>query len=543
VNWRSEGLTDARPYIEWTTPEQPEWSEQRRTYLPTAEPGEVRLHYRGRRPRLAPMEADTVAYQPIAMFKHPAWRGDIRQLRLCFDNPRGGGNVVLQALVSSYDTRHNVNNQAFIMGCATYLGWSGDIPFLRENISRMRRALRFMQEEYETLKNGYVSTTWPGHDGASGIRRDADQRAVALPGRGVGSNYWDLLPFGGKDAYATILYYGALQRMIEVERQILRHPEWAIPQEGRSDVAELEAHASHVQLASNKLFWNTSTGRFVGNIDDAGVGHDYGFTFVNLEAVHYGLASDDHAKQIMAWLSGERTVAGDTSQGKDIYHWRFGPRSTTLRNLDYYTFWWSEPERTAWGTQVQDGGAVLAFSYHDLMARLKVSGPDDAWARLSAVIEWCGEVDAAGGYRAFYASRPAGATLQGGGSAGGLGMDHEFKESVLLPQVMLDGFMGFIPRADGFSLNPRLPRAWPELSIDRIAWHDQILHIRASDQSIQITAEPMPDVAPTGEACWISLPPGEWDLTTSGAQLQSRDDGARGVRWDKVPTLSFRRKQ
>ncbi len=539
VNWRSEGLTRSRPYIEWTTPKQAEWSEQRRVYLPTAEAGEARLHYRGRRARLAPLEADAIAYQPVAMFEHPAWRGDVRQLRLGFGNPRAGGTVVLQALVSSYDTRHNVNNQAFIMGCATYLGWTGDVPFLRENIARMRRALRFMQAEYDTLKNGYVTTRWVGHDGRSGIERVGGGAARAVAGRGVGSNYWDLLPFGGKDAYATVLYYGALARMVEIERQIARHPEWEIPAEGRFDVAELEEHAAHVKRVSNEVFWNATTGRFVGNIDDRGVAHDYGFTFVNLEAIHYGLASDAHAKEILAWLSAERPVPGDTSQAADIYHWRFGPRATTRRNLDYYTFWWNEPEKLAWGQQVQDGGAVLGFSYHDLMARLRTRGPDDAWQRLAAVVKWYREVRDAGGYRAFYASRPGGATLQGGGTAGGLGVDREFAESVLLPQVVLDGFMGFAPRLDGFDLNPRLPRAWPELSIDRIAWHDRILRIRASERSIEITAERNPGVPGKTEICWISLPPRAWKAAAPAAALQTRDDGAIGVRWDELRSLQF----
>ena len=40
----------------------------------------------------------------------------------------------------------------------------------------------------------------------------------------------------------------------------------------------------------------------------------------------------------------------------DIYHWRFGPRSTTKRNLDYYFWAWSAPESIPFGNQVQDGG-------------------------------------------------------------------------------------------------------------------------------------------------------------------------------------------
>ncbi len=543
VLWNSTGLKGARPYIEWTTPTQTEWSQSRRVYFPTAESGEVRLHHHGTRTRLEPLENGAIAYESVAMWKHPAWQGDIRQLRIGFGNPDAGAKVVFQALVSSYDTRHNVNNQAFIMGAATYLGWSGDINFLRNNAVRMRRALRFMQGDYGTLKNGYVTTNWVGHEGGSGLERKGDGPAQALAGRGVGSNYWDLLPFGGKDAYATILYYGAVQRMIEVERQISQHPEWKIPKEARFEVRELEKHAGKVKRISNEVFWNPKTGRFVANIDDKGNAYDYGFTFVNLEAIHYGLASENHAKQIMEWLDGKRLIAGDTSQGADIYHWRFGPRSTTKRNLDYYTFWWSKPENTPWGNQVQDGGAVLAFSYHDLMARLQTNGPDDAWARLKEIAKWFGEVTDAGGYRAFYASKPGGATLQGGGPPGGLGMDNEFKESVLVPQIMLDGFLGFTPRGDGFSLHPRLPREWPELSIDRIGWHDQVLRVRASRNLIEITAQPMPTAPQTDEICWISLPQGNWRVATPNLKPQKRKDGAIGVRWSQISFLRLQRER
>ena len=111
--------------------------------------------------------------------------------------------------------------------------------------------------------------------------------------------------------------------------------------------------------------------------------HDYGFTFLNNEAVYHGFATEEQAKSIDDWIRGERMVAGDTSTGADIYHWRFGPRSTTLRNIDYYVWNWSAPESVPWGNQVQDGGSVLGWSYHDLMARLKTAGPDAAAARLA----------------------------------------------------------------------------------------------------------------------------------------------------------------
>ncbi|HET6455827.1 MAG TPA: glycosyl hydrolase family 65 protein, partial [Armatimonadota bacterium] len=95
---------------------------------------------------------------------------------------------------------------------------------------------------------------------------------------------------------------------------------------------------------------------------------------------------------------------------------------------------------------------------------------------------------AAGGYRKYYDGTREG-TLQGGGTAGGLGLDAEFFESVLVPQIMIDGFLGFKPGVDGFTVNPRLPSDWPELMIDRIHWHDRVLTIRATKDSVEIREE------------------------------------------------------
>ena len=68
-------------------------------------------------------------------------------------------------------------------------------------------------------------------------------------------------------------------------------------------------------------------------------------------------------------------------------------------------------------------------------------------------------------------------TTQGANVAGGLGVDHEFFESVLVPQVMLYGFLGFQPTVDGFAIDPMLPADWPELTVSRIHLHDQVLDL------------------------------------------------------------------
>jgi Glycosyl hydrolase family 65, C-terminal domain len=330
------------------------------------------------------------------------------------------------------------------------------------------------------------------------------------PGLGVGNNYWDLLPFGGDDALATIYHYDALVKFAALERDIAAHPEWAIPNDGEPfSTSDLTTLAAEVKDRASRAFWNDATGRFIGWRDSTGRGWDYGFTFVNLEAIHYGVASDDQARSIFAWLDGARTVAGDTSQGADVFHWRFGPRATTRRNVECYMWAWSAPEAIPWGGQVQDGGAVLGFTYFELMSRIRVLGADDALRRLREVLAWFGEVQGEGGYRKYYA-KPGRGTLQGGGTAGGLGFDAEFMESALVPQVMLYGFLGAEPRPGGLRLAPALPAAWPSLTITNVRVQGHMLDITASRDEIRLIAR-----AADGSDFALWLPQGRWEITPS----------------------------
>lgn len=468
LRWSARDLGDARPFLEWETATQPGFSPQRRMYfpLPAGAPG-------------------TMGYEMIPLYRHPEWKGTIARVRLNLGNPAAGGEVVLQALFSQYDTRHNINNFDFVRGGIDVFLWTGDVEYLRAMLPRLRHALHYAQQEFRTRENNCVLTPWVGHEGTSGLVRHADGTKEFLYGTGIGNNYWDLMPFGYKDSYATIRYYDTLRRMAELEREIDRHPQWNLPAGAdRFDPDELEHHATAVKTEGNRLFWSEETGRFVAGPDVNGARHDYGFTFLNTDAIHYGFATEEHARQVLDWLEGKRIVAGDTSTGADIYRFRFGPRSTTRRNVDYYFWGWKNPENIPFGGQVQDGGAVLGWSYMDLSARLKTRGPDNAWARLREIATWFSEVQEAGGYRAFYQKQ--GAKLQGDGAAGGLGVDQEFFESLLVPQIMLRGFLGLSATADGCRIEPRLPADFPSLTIDRIRLKGLVLAVTASRDAILV---------------------------------------------------------
>ena len=486
LRWRGQGLSDAQPYVEWTTPRQREFGSERRMYFD-------------------PPGCGDLTHTVIPMYRHPAWTGEIAQIRVGFGN-RAPARVVLQALFAQYDTRHNVNAQAWIRGAARYFAWTRDLGFLRAQLPRLRLALRYVMTEHETAERQFVVTRWVGHEGRSGVRPGPSGRKEIRAGEGIGNNYWDLLPFGGWDCYATVQYYDAVRTLAELERAALAHPEWNLPRGPLAlDPAWLERHAEAVRTTANRIFWNGRTRRFNACIDLDGQPRDYGYTFLNLEAVHYGLATAERAREIMDWITGRRLVEGDTSQGADLYFWRFAPRASTRRNLDWYVWAWNAPESIPWGDQVQDGGAVLGFAYYDLMARLKVLGPDNAWERLQQMLDWFAEVQAAGGYRAYYDGQSRPGRLQGGGTPGGLGMDHEFFESVLVPQVMLDGFLGFRPRGDGFDLQPRLPRDWPELTLDRIRLHGLTLRVTVATNRIEIATQGRAE-----EPLRLRLPEGAW---------------------------------
>jgi hypothetical protein len=417
-------------------------------------------------------------YADVPLHRQPGYAGLLTRYRLRLDHA-AGAEIDLKSIITAIDTRHPITNPNFILGCCDYVDWTGDLDFLRRSIDRMRGALAFALREFRVREGRHVSVPWVGHDGRSGIVVAADGQKVARPGLGVGNNYWDLLPFGGHDALATISLHDALRRLAKLEGCIARHPEWGIAAAAPPHDAEsLVLLADEIRRDFQARFWSRETGRFQGWIDVDGTPYDYGFTFVNLEAIHSGLASDEQARSIFDWLDGRREVPGDTSRGADVYRWRFAPRATTRRNVETYVWPWFNPEHIPWGDQVQDGGAVLGFSYHDLMARLKTAGPDDAWRRLREIIAWFREVQAEGGYRGYYA-KPGRGTLQGGGTAGGLGLDQEFMESVLVPQVMLYGFLGFQPSADGYRIEPRLPSGWPSLTVTGIRFHDQVLDVTA----------------------------------------------------------------
>jgi hypothetical protein len=464
------GKGNLKPYVQWTTAEHADFSDERKVAFG--------------------IPASAVSGQPVDVDVpiHPVTlgNGSITRLRVGFGNTENDSVSILR-IFTSVDTRHNWNNANFVLAAASYFNWTGDVDFLRGFIGTQRRIFKYSMEEFAVREQGVVFTPWSGKDGRPGMTLDASGKKIFRPGLGSGNNYWDLLPFGGKDGYSTIYQFAAVRAMERLEAAIVSHPEWAIPAPPPEYNAErLARDIERMRKAYGETFWNRDKGRFAGAVDSTGRSWDYGFTFLNNEAMYYGLTTPDQERQIVDWISGAREIKGETSTGADIYRFRFGPRASTVRNVDYYTYVWTDPEKIPFGWQVQDGGSVFGFTFHDLMGRLHTNGPDDAWQRLKQILAWFGEVQAAGGYRKYYTAENASirGSLQGGGPPGGLGIDQEFYESLLVPLIMTEGFLGLSVTPEQIRFAPRLPKDWPSLEVGRIQYRDWLLRAKATADSV-----------------------------------------------------------
>ncbi len=475
LRWTRSGEAPAHqlPYVEWQGEGETDFGEDRLVYFSMGQEDH---------------EGTTGSkHCMIEMFRHPKWTGKIKRLRLSLAPGESDVTFNIDSFFTVYDTRHTINNPIFILSAWNYYRWTGDLDFLRTNLNRMREALRYQQTEMGGLQYNNIRNTWVGHDGRPAYDVDSEGKKTWHPGHGIGSNYWDLLPFGWDDFYATYQYYAATLVMADIEEAVRANPGWDLPLGAQAMEPQfLREHAVKVKENANRKFWNEKTGRFVACIDSNGNAHDYGFTFVNLDAIWYGIADDKHARAILDWLTGKRIIEGDTSTGEDIYHWRFGPRATTKRNIDWYGQGWTTPEGIPWGGQVQDGGAVLGFSFYDLWARLKVLGSDDAWNRLSEILAWEKEVWSEGGYREYYKDGKRGTTLQGGGTAGGIGIDHEFYESILIPSIVVYGFMGLEPGTDELAIRPSLPKDCPKMGISNLLYQGCRIDVVVSESQIEL---------------------------------------------------------
>jgi hypothetical protein len=379
---------------------------------------------------------------------------------------------------------HQDNNAKYILASWRYWAWTRDDAFLtaldpdfvtspsatsRPDLSqgktvqqKLRLAMHYMELELQGNLGGI-----PIED--NGVNTDGTTS-------GDPTNYWDNWRMGYKNAYTSAYYYAALEAMAQLEEF------WG--DGGRA--AQLRAWRAGCKTDYDTTFWNAAKGRFYNWIDKNGVPHDFGMTFVNLEALSYGLGDAGKAASIFDWLDGARTVAGDTSTGADIYHYGFAPRSNTLAaESSGAPYYWddagglisvADPGEADWNSHLENGGAIFYVSYFDLMARLQYLGADGALARLNGILS------------EFQTDQLRRDPYPSAGPRWVLGLIGEFPESGLPSTFMLHGFGGLAPDAAGLNIKPQIPSAWTHMNLNGVTFAGTALDLHITPTQITVSS-------------------------------------------------------
>jgi|GEM_PF-1450533 len=471
-------------------------------------------------------------YLHLPMYLHDGWAGEtITGFKLVVKTDSSEPlRLDMNFVRMNYDTRHANNQSLLITSSMEYYLWSGDEQFLSAMLPKLRSAMQF----YLTHLNGETGLIdqnyFTGHDGVRGV------------GRGIGNGYWDIISTGPKDSYSNVYYYKAVIAMQVLEQAAsdlgLNAPMPSVVAPlGSGTVAYAENAQTLADLrrtietafrkpVSQGGFWDAGKGRFIIGVNALGQYQDYGLVAFNLEMVDTGLASEEQQRSIMDWVSGQRIVSGDTSTGADIYAWEFAPRATTKKNENHYIWVWGGG---AFGTQVQDGGSTAYISYYDLMSRLKVYGADDAFNRLKGIQAWYNKVEDAGGegtdfYRAYY--RSIGTPLQGGGTAGAIGLDEEFLEAALLYAAIPRGFLGLQAENGGLVIAPQIPDELDYWGAHNLQYHGTAYDLKTTNGSIEITN--IRGDADRDVKAVFSKPEGVFRVFKNGVELASPDWSLEG---------------
>ena len=465
-----------------------------------------------------------------------------------------------------YDTRQSNATLQWLLAFSNYIKYTNDTAALEALMPKARNAMLFLTHTLQG-ENGLLDVSYLyGHNGI-GMYKKADGTYNYDTVNGVGNGYWDLIAPSQESLESNIYFYQVLLAMADLEERAaasgltisetssIRNRTLGEANVTYSYTAEsLAALAATVKSNMEKDinpvqvgyryenqggFWCSSTGRFAAGInEETGVIADYGYVYWNLEAICAGIGTDAQQLSIMQWIDGQRTVSGDTSTGDDIYFYEFAPRFNTkdcYENLSAFAYdnvgGLVESCGTCWSKQLQNGGAAIAWSYYDLVARAKVLGVDNAYERLQEIQTWYEKVQAAGGsgydfYSTYYdaLAEEANATeknwswsdfgyvttivdkdaygtynLQQANAKdaegnviydkgpGAIGLDAEFIESITLIKAIPDMFFGMESESyNSITFTNNIPSALTIFQIENMKFGDCVYSLRGTKDSLQI---------------------------------------------------------
>lgn len=362
------------------------------------------------------------------------------------------------------DSHHYLANSTYVLASRDISFWTVDAGFEEAAFRRSVKAVDYFRNGFGRSGRTLVLDT-DGHRGRNGE---------------WSSNFYDLHPFGYRDGYTNIYYYAALMALAE----------WSETRNERGKGLQLRATADQVRQEYNELFWNEERGRYIGWIDADGAKHDYGYVFLNLEALYYGLGDEQKARRIFEWLENEPTDSGEA----DVFSaFVFAPRLTTRHSTDWLTGLW--PPHVPYGTQCQNGGTWLHVMYYELAVRARYFGVENCYARFAQLMERYSAGDRlCGGPPLIHGEVPQ-LSYRGHDPSGSVGVDEPFPESGLAPSVFVHVFAGARADGSGLTFQPQLPKVWEWIEIRNMNYGGTRLDVRLYADEAWIT---FPDDAKQG---------------------------------------------
>ena len=446
-------------------------------------------------------EYNHLIFMPMYAFWGESSSTYLKQIQIKIDIKDGksmSGNVGLNYVRPTIDTRYSNNNSILISSLRQDYDFTGDLTYLQNNITRARKAVNFLMQMYDSSRKLNNQSYLVGHDG--------DQSDIESS---LGNGYWDILFMPEYDFQSNMYFYKALADMAYLEGILASNDitvdkslatiktatragarstsEYSYTADALTAVANAVLAAMRETTANNG-FWNESTGRFAAGYNSKGALYDYGYVAWNLEAIYYGVATEAQATSIMSWLNSEN----------GLYEYEFAPLSITetgdkkVLNGQYYN---NSSIKSNW-VNCQYGGAIMYTSFYDLMARINYGGADNAYARLQEIQDWYKTVydyyvekgsDPNQFYRYYYES--LGIQMQGQGTNGEIGIDAEFLESYLPLSAVAYGFFG-IDSIDGKTLQiaPQLPTELSYWGMENLAFNFVEYDLKAYKNGVQITS-------------------------------------------------------
>ena len=433
------------------------------------------------------------------------------------------GRFGLNYVRSTFDTRHSNNNSIFISSLRNDFDYTGDLEYLKENITKARKAINFYMQMYDEDRHLNDQSYLVGHD--SDKTGDDKSKRVA---KSLANGYWDISYMTKYDFQSNMYFYKALKDLayletiltvkgISVDKSLATvktadrnyvygeseytHTSQTLTSIANAVLAELR---KSINDSDKTGFWNEKTGRFVGGYSQSEQKwYDYGYVMWNLESIYYGVATDEQAKSIMEWINGDRVVDQDKygSQGKDIYYYEFAPRVNTYSSEEQndgsiFNGSYENPSCIYGETQVQNGGAIMYVSFFDLVSRVRTLGADNAFERLEEIKDWYGKIyeyyknsdnynkNPDRFYWDYYENsqwKGKYVPLQNGvkgtkersiGPNGVLGIDGEFLESFLMISAIPYGFFG-LSASGGNTLivNPSVPKGLKYWGMENLSFN------------------------------------------------------------------------